>query len=139
MKARFLDSRGRNNNHRKKTTTDTGTCSNLDFDRIQNDVTSCLDAVMKVISPSVVEETVAMECLVSNTPDVGPNPPLPMLKANSAGNAPGKPSYATATGKPSGNKVNVRTLFTPKGNGINVVVLVDSIRAISKRFANTAY
>nr|GEU49997.1 Myc-type, basic helix-loop-helix (bHLH) domain-containing protein [Tanacetum cinerariifolium] len=36
-------------------------------------------------------------------------------------------------------KVNVRTLFTPEGNGIDVVVLVDSIRAISKRFANTPY
>ncbi|GJZ72885.1 cytokinin dehydrogenase 3-like protein [Tanacetum coccineum] len=56
-----------------------------------------------------------------------------------AGNAPSKPSYATATGKPSGKKVNVRTLYTPGGNGIDVVVLVDSIRAISERFANTAY
>ncbi|GKC20767.1 retrotransposon protein, putative, ty1-copia subclass [Tanacetum coccineum] len=51
----------------------------------------------------------------------------------------GKPSYATATGKPSGKKVNVHTLYTPGGNGINVVVLVDSICAISERFANTAY
>ncbi|GKA98670.1 cytokinin dehydrogenase 3-like protein [Tanacetum coccineum] len=41
--------------------------------------------------------------------------------------------------KPSGKKVNVHTLFTPGGNGIDVVVLVDSIRAISERFANTAY
>nr|GEV43668.1 hypothetical protein [Tanacetum cinerariifolium] len=56
-----------------------------------------------------------------------------------AGNSPGKPSYATATGKPSGKKVNVRTLHTPGGNGIDVVVLVDSIRAIRERFANTAY
>ncbi|GJV39491.1 BTB/POZ/MATH-domains containing protein [Tanacetum coccineum] len=56
-----------------------------------------------------------------------------------AGNAPGKSSYANITGKPSGKKVNVRTLFTPGGNGIDVVVSVDSIRAISERFANTAY
>nr|GEV80388.1 hypothetical protein [Tanacetum cinerariifolium] len=56
-----------------------------------------------------------------------------------AGNAPGKSSYANVTCKPSGKKVNVRTLFTPAGNRIDVVVLVDSIRAISKRFANTAY
>ncbi|GJZ63462.1 hypothetical protein Tco_0619883 [Tanacetum coccineum] len=46
---------------------------------------------------------------------------------------------ANITGKPSMKKVNVRTLFTPKGNGIDVVVPVDSIRAISERFANTAY
>ncbi|GJW40722.1 retrovirus-related pol polyprotein from transposon TNT 1-94 [Tanacetum coccineum] len=139
MKAGFLDSGGRNNNHRKKTTTDTGTCSTSDSDGIQNDVTPRVDAVIKVVSPSVVEETVTMECLVANTPDVGPNPPLPTHEANFAGNAPGKPSYATATGKPSGKKVNVRTLFTPGGNGIDVVVPVDSIRAISERFANTAY
>ncbi|GKA56294.1 kinase-like domain, phloem protein 2-like protein, partial [Tanacetum coccineum] len=40
---------------------------------------------------------------------------------------------------PSGKKVTVRTLFTPGGNGIDVVVPVDSIRAISERFANTTY
>nr|GEV43720.1 hypothetical protein [Tanacetum cinerariifolium] len=55
------------------------------------------------------------------------------------GNTPGKSSYANITGKPSVKKVNVRTLFTPGGNGIDVVVLVDSIHAISKRFSNTAY
>ncbi|GJV93214.1 nucleotide-diphospho-sugar transferase [Tanacetum coccineum] len=52
--------------------------------------------------------------------------------AISAGNVPGKPSYATVCGKPNGKKVNVRTLFTPGGNGINVVVLVDSIRASTR-------
>ncbi|GKB95872.1 beta-caryophyllene synthase [Tanacetum coccineum] len=56
-----------------------------------------------------------------------------------AGNAPSKSSYANITGKASGKKVNVRTLFTPGGNGIDVLVPVDSIRAISERFSNTAY
>ncbi|GJX67790.1 beta-caryophyllene synthase [Tanacetum coccineum] len=53
--------------------------------------------------------------------------------------APGKSSYANITGKPSGKKVNVHTLFTPGGYGIDVVVPVDSIRTICERFANTAY
>nr|GEU31384.1 hypothetical protein [Tanacetum cinerariifolium] len=107
---------------------------------ILNDATTRVDAAMKVVSPSVVEETIAMECLVVNTPCVGPNPPPPTHEANApAGNALGKRSYATATGKPSGKKVNVRTLYTPGGNGIDVAVLVDYIRAISERFANTAY
>ncbi|GJV49079.1 cytokinin dehydrogenase 3-like protein [Tanacetum coccineum] len=62
------------------------------------------------------------------------------VEANATtGNAPGKPSYATATGKTSRKKVNVRTLYTPKGNVIDVVILVDSICAVSERFANTAY
>nr|GEY63013.1 hypothetical protein [Tanacetum cinerariifolium] len=56
-----------------------------------------------------------------------------------AGNAPGKSSYANITGKPCGKKVNVCTLFTPEGNGIDVVVLVDSIHAISERFTNIAH
>nr|GEX39529.1 hypothetical protein [Tanacetum cinerariifolium] len=85
------------------------------------------------------EETVAMESPVVNTSYLGSNPPLPSHEAISTGNAPGKPSYTNATGKPSGTKVNIRTLYTPGGNGIDVVVLVESIRSISNRFANTAY
>ncbi|GJZ98772.1 glucomannan 4-beta-mannosyltransferase 9-like protein [Tanacetum coccineum] len=136
----FLDAGRRNNNHRKKTTTDTGTCSASGSDGILNDATPCVDAAMKDVSPYVVEETVAMECHMVNTPDVGLNLPLPIQEENAlAGNAPGKPSYATATGKTSRKKVNVHTLYTPEGNGIDVVVLVDSICVVSERFANTAY
>nr|GEZ42154.1 hypothetical protein [Tanacetum cinerariifolium] len=115
----------------RMTTTDTGTCSTLGSNGILNDASPCVDAAMKDVSPSVVEETVAMECPMVNNPDVGPNPPLPTQEANATtGNAPGKPSYATATGKTSGKKVNVRTLYTPEGNGIDVVIPVDSIRAV---------
>nr|GEY11942.1 hypothetical protein [Tanacetum cinerariifolium] len=56
-----------------------------------------------------------------------------------ARNAYGKSSYANVTGKPSGKKLNICTFFTPGGNGNNVVVSVESIRAISERFANTTY
>ncbi|GJU77038.1 ribonuclease H-like domain, reverse transcriptase, RNA-dependent DNA polymerase [Tanacetum coccineum] len=41
--------------------------------------------------------------------------------------------------KLSGKRLNFRTLFTPVGNGIDVVVLVESIRTTSERFANPAY
>ncbi|GKA83878.1 hypothetical protein Tco_0805473, partial [Tanacetum coccineum] len=71
----------------------------------------------EVISPFVVDDTVA----------------------TSAGNAPSSSLYANVTSKPSGKKLNFRTLFTPGGNGIDVVVLVESIRTISERFANTSY
>ncbi|GJZ51403.1 hypothetical protein Tco_0605918 [Tanacetum coccineum] len=109
-------------------------------DGILNDATPRVDAAMKVVSPSVVEETIAMEFPMVNTLGVGPNPLPPTQEANApAGNAPGKTSYATVTGKPSGKKVNYCTLYTPGGNGIDVVVLVDSIRAISERFDNTTY
>ncbi|GKC98095.1 pyruvate, phosphate dikinase, chloroplastic [Tanacetum coccineum] len=75
------------------------------------------NAAMEVESPLVVEETVEKENLshVVNTSDLGSYPPLPTQETTSAGNAPGK------------------------GDGIDVVVPVESIRAISKRFFNTAY
>ncbi|GJT72221.1 hypothetical protein Tco_1031507 [Tanacetum coccineum] len=41
--------------------------------------------------------------------------------------------------EPSRKAMNFRTLLTPAGNGVDVVVLMESIRAISDRFANTAY
>ncbi|GJS80903.1 retrotransposon protein, putative, ty1-copia subclass, partial [Tanacetum coccineum] len=78
-------------------------------------------------------------CSLEDTSVMGSFPPLPTQVTTSASNAPGKSSYANITGKPSGKKVNVRTLFTPEGNRIDVLVLVDSIHAINKRFANIAY
>ncbi|GJQ99022.1 retrovirus-related pol polyprotein from transposon TNT 1-94 [Tanacetum coccineum] len=73
--------------------------------------------VMKGVTPSMIDMTVI----------------------TSVSNALGKSSYANITGKPCGKKVNIRTLFTPGGNGIDVVFPVDSIRVISERFANTSY
>nr|GEU75405.1 retrovirus-related Pol polyprotein from transposon TNT 1-94 [Tanacetum cinerariifolium] len=67
-------------------------------DGILNDATS-LVTEEEVVSSSVVDET----------------------GTTTAGNTPGKSSYANVTGKPSGTKVNFRTLFTPRGNGIDVV------------------
>nr|GEW09901.1 hypothetical protein [Tanacetum cinerariifolium] len=139
MKRGFLDAGGRNNNHRKKTTTNTDTCL-ASGDETLNDATTRVDAVMKVVSPLVVEETIAIDSPMVNTLGVGSNPPPPTQEANApAGNALGKPSYATDTNKSSGKKVNVRTLYTPEGDRIDVVVLVHSICSISERFANTAY
>nr|GEZ67941.1 hypothetical protein [Tanacetum cinerariifolium] len=91
-------------------------------------------AAKEVVSPSVVDKNVAKDIIV-----LGSFPPLPTHVTTSAGNAPGMSLYANITGKPSGKKVKVRTLFTPRDNGIDVVVPVDSIRAISERFAYTTY
>ncbi|GJX42723.1 hypothetical protein Tco_0257713 [Tanacetum coccineum] len=74
-----------------------------------------------------------------DTSGLGSYPPLPTQETTTTGNAPGKSSYANVTGKLSGKKLNIRTLFTPGANGIDVVVSVEFIQAISDRFANTAY
>ncbi|GKC55947.1 nucleotide-diphospho-sugar transferase [Tanacetum coccineum] len=47
-------------------------------------------------------------------------PTLTTPVTSTAGSAPGKSSYVNITGKPSAKKVNVRTLFTPRGIGIDV-------------------
>ncbi|GJR05506.1 retrotransposon protein, putative, ty1-copia subclass [Tanacetum coccineum] len=105
-----------------------------------NEVTP-VSVVKEVETPYVVNRTVEKEKLssVEDTTVLGSFPPLSTPVTTSAGNAPGKSSYANVTGKSSGKKLNIRTLFTPGGNGIDVVVPMKSIRAISKRFVNIAY
>nr|GEX90692.1 hypothetical protein [Tanacetum cinerariifolium] len=87
----------------------------------------------KGVTPSVVDMTIEMgkHNSLDDTTVSESFPPL-STPVNTAGNAPGKSSYANITSKPSGKKVNVCTLFTPEGNGIDVVVPVDFIRAVSK-------
>ncbi|GKE34127.1 retrotransposon protein, putative, ty1-copia subclass, partial [Tanacetum coccineum] len=112
----------------------------LESDGTLNDVTPVF-AVIEGVTPSVVDMDVEKEKLSSleDTAILGSFPPLPTQVTTSAGNAPGKFSYANVTGKPSRKKLNIRTLFTPGVNGIHVVVSVESIRSISYRFANTTY
>ncbi|GJS86779.1 beta-caryophyllene synthase [Tanacetum coccineum] len=102
-----------------------------------------LDATPRIakeaISPTVVDDTMEKEKLSPVVTTTESYPPLPTQDTTSASNAPGKSSYANVTSKPSGKKLNIRTLFTPGDNRIDVVVPVESIRAISDRFANTAY
>ncbi|GJX04268.1 hypothetical protein Tco_0190184, partial [Tanacetum coccineum] len=93
-----------------------------------NDDTPCVDVVEEVVSPSVVDDTVEKEKLSPVVTTTESYPPLPMQVTTSAGNAYGKSSYANVTGKPSGKKLIFHTLFTPEGNGIDVVVPVESIR-----------
>nr|GEW96193.1 hypothetical protein [Tanacetum cinerariifolium] len=111
----LLDLGGRNNNHRKRINTDTCTSLVSYLDRILNDGTPRVDIAKKVVSPSVVEETVVKEKLshVENTIVLGSKQQLPMRDSTSASNAFGNSLYANVTGKPSGTKLNFRTLFTP--------------------------
>ncbi|GKA56845.1 auxilin-like protein [Tanacetum coccineum] len=100
------------------------------------------------ISPSVIVETVVKEkqssLVDTSIPNVeksglGSYPPLPTHGSTPAGNTPGMSLYANVTSAPSRKALNFCTLFTQGGNGVDVVVPVESIRAISERFANTAY
>ncbi|GJW09243.1 hypothetical protein Tco_1575070 [Tanacetum coccineum] len=112
----------------------------LQGQRSKDTLVGVASAVREGVTPSVVDMMTKKDKLSSLEDTTVPEsfPPLSM-PVSTVGNTPGKSSYANITGKPSGKKVNVRTLFTPGGNEIDVVVPVDSIRAISKRFANKTY
>nr|GEU57412.1 hypothetical protein [Tanacetum cinerariifolium] len=86
-----------------------------------------------VVSSPTVDENVDS---TMNTEDVnvGQTPTSPTVNSK-----PGT-SYVNLFTTGLGRKaMNFHTLFTSKGNGVDVVVSVESIRAISARFANTVY
>ncbi|GJZ01992.1 putative reverse transcriptase domain-containing protein [Tanacetum coccineum] len=143
MNRSFLDSRGWNNNHRKKANVDIGIGVVTEPYGMMNDANPRVDASAAKEDGSpyvvVVDENVAKEKLCPLMDTSGSYSLLPTQATSSAGNAPGKSSYANVTSKLSGKKLNFHTLFTPGGNGIDVVVPLESIRAISERFANTTY
>nr|GEV42322.1 hypothetical protein [Tanacetum cinerariifolium] len=129
------------NGNKRNTTSSIGLSTESD-DTMNDDTLVCVTSFgQEGVTPSVVDMTVVMEKqnYLDDTIVSKYFPPLSTQVTSTAGNAPGKSSYANITSKPSRKKVNVRTLFTLEGKGIDVVVLVDSICAISERFANTAY
>nr|GEU35796.1 hypothetical protein [Tanacetum cinerariifolium] len=98
--------------------------------------------VMEGVTPSMTDMILEKDKLSSleDTTVLGYFSPLSMpvttLAGNALDNAHGKSLYANITGKPSGKKVNVHNFFKPGCNGIDVIVLVDSIRAASDNDGN---
>ncbi|GKB62433.1 hypothetical protein Tco_0918619 [Tanacetum coccineum] len=118
---------------------DEGTKVSVDATKMLSDV-NCSGPTAHIIATNVtVNMAMKKQSSLVDTTGLGSYPPLPKHVSTSVGNAPSKSSYANVTGKPSGKKLNFHTLFTQGGNGIDVVVPVESIRTISERFANTAY
>nr|GEU37801.1 hypothetical protein [Tanacetum cinerariifolium] len=103
------------------------------LDGILNEVTPV--SVNEGVTPSVVDMTVEMENISSleDTTILGSFQPLSTSVTTTAGNSPGKSSYANVTGKPSRKKLNIRTLFTPGGGGGGKYGLVHSMFSSSTR------
>ncbi|GKD89748.1 hypothetical protein Tco_1365255, partial [Tanacetum coccineum] len=122
-------------------TTDIGVSTKSDDTMNEDTLVGVASVVKEGVTPSVVDMTAEMEKLsyLEDTTVLGSFLSLSTLVTTTADNAPGKSSYANVTGKQSWKKLNFCTLFTPGGNGIDMVVPVESIQAISERFANTAY
>ncbi|GJY69342.1 putative reverse transcriptase domain-containing protein, partial [Tanacetum coccineum] len=126
-----------------------GIGSVMESDGTLNDATLLVDSVEKEVVLPSIDETVAKD----------KKTPSPTQETPSAGNAPVKSSYSIVTGKLIKAKLNFHTtcgfflgkrvaypvvkaiserfVNTPGGNGIDVIVLVESIKAISERFVNT--
>ncbi|GKC94965.1 hypothetical protein Tco_1160407, partial [Tanacetum coccineum] len=108
--------------NRNKTNTSSSIGVSTESDDTMNEDTSVgvASAVKEGVTPSVVDMTMKMEKISSlkDTTVLGSFPPLSKPVTTTAGNAPGKSSYANVTDKP----------ITPRGNGIDVVVPVESIR-----------
>nr|GFB15276.1 hypothetical protein [Tanacetum cinerariifolium] len=106
----------------------------------RNDANAFKEVVLPFDEPVVME---VQSLLVDQTNAMKSGresyPSLPMQGTTLSGNTPGKSSYATVIGESSRKALNFHTLYTPEGNEIDVVVLVESIRAVSDRFANSAY
>ncbi|GJV24583.1 nucleotide-diphospho-sugar transferase [Tanacetum coccineum] len=66
------------------------------------DVPPIVEPVAMEVQSPLVDQTNALNTCR------GSYPPLPMQETYSAGNAPGKSSYANVTGKPNGKKLNIR-------------------------------
>ncbi|GJV45611.1 hypothetical protein Tco_1430147 [Tanacetum coccineum] len=66
----------------------------------------------------------------NNVPKIGPT---------LTGNTSGMSLYANITSVPSRKALNFCTLFKLGGNGVDVVIIVESIRAISDQIANMEY
>ncbi|GJZ53778.1 beta-caryophyllene synthase [Tanacetum coccineum] len=118
---------------------DEGTKVSVDATKTLSDVNSSGPTAHIVAINVTVNMAMKKQSSLVDTTSLASYPPLPKQVSTSAGNAYGKSSYANVIGKPSGKKLIFHTLFTPEGNGIDVVVPVESIRTISERFANTIY
>nr|GEY76900.1 hypothetical protein [Tanacetum cinerariifolium] len=129
--------------NRNKMITTLSTALSMEIDDTMNEDTMVVIApdVKEIAITHVVDMTAEKEkqCILDDTTVLGSFPPLPTQVTTSTGNSPSKSSYANVTGKPREKKLNIRTLFTSRGNGIDVVVPVESIQAISDQFANTTY
>ncbi|GJZ58246.1 hypothetical protein Tco_0613740 [Tanacetum coccineum] len=113
---------------------DSESAGNLEPAKVQD---SIINEPIRIESFPTIYEAHGIQTSVSNAEnmnDVGTT-----VGPNLAGNILGMSSYANVTSAPSRKALNFHTLFTPRGNRVDVVVPVESIRAISDEFANTAY
>nr|GEV14077.1 hypothetical protein [Tanacetum cinerariifolium] len=94
----------------------------VEVERSDGVTPSVVDMMVEIGKHKSLDDTIFLEYF----------PPL-FMHVNTAGNTPGKSSYANITSKPSMKKVNVHTLFTP-GEGAYPVVANYNTSLILKKW-----
>ncbi|GJT53627.1 RNA-directed DNA polymerase, eukaryota, reverse transcriptase zinc-binding domain protein [Tanacetum coccineum] len=84
------------------------------------------------VEPEKQSSLVDTSILNFENTDLRSYPPSPTQGSTPTGNTPGMSSYANVTGVPNRKALNFHTLYTSGGNGVDVVMPIESIRAISK-------
>nr|GEW59833.1 hypothetical protein [Tanacetum cinerariifolium] len=118
------------NRNKTNTTSSIGLC--MESDGTMNEDTPFVVAsiVKEVITSSVIDMTAKKEkkSSLEDTTGLEPFPPLSTQGTTMAGNAPGKSSYDNVMDKPSRNKLNFHTLFTPRGKQVAYPVVANYVR-----------
>nr|GEZ45528.1 hypothetical protein [Tanacetum cinerariifolium] len=129
------------NRNKKSTSSSICVSTNSEYNMNDDTPTRVASVVQEGVTSYVVDMTIEMgkQNSLDNNTILDSFPLLSTPVTTTACNAPVKSLYANIIGKLSGKKVYDCTLCIPGGNGIDVVVLVDSIHVISERFANTVY
>nr|GEX97899.1 hypothetical protein [Tanacetum cinerariifolium] len=126
---------------RKKTNADANTGSFTKYNGNRNDANPLKEVVLPFDEPVVMEvKSLFVDQTITVKSGRESYPPLPTQGTTPSGNTPGKLSHATVIGESSRKALNFHTLYTlGEENEIDVVMPVESIRAVSDRFENSAY
>ncbi|GJR31842.1 hypothetical protein Tco_1108074 [Tanacetum coccineum] len=143
MKSRFLDSGGGGGKKKKSNanaTSSSGLDSNFPSLSVVAGSVSSQDEGLNEGNIVTVGTTGQAANVVVVPRDMSATNTLVNADLNNYGSIlSGPTSYAKVNGEPSRKSVIFLTLITSAGNGVDVVVPLESIRAISERFVDTAY
>nr|GEV16681.1 hypothetical protein [Tanacetum cinerariifolium] len=118
--------------NRNKKSTSSGICVSTDSeDNINDDTPAGVASVIQEgVTSSLVDMTIEMgkQNSLDDTTVLESFPPLSTSVTTTTCNAHGKSLYSNITGKLSGKKVNVRTLFIPWGKKVAYPVVANYVR-----------
>ncbi|GJX43099.1 hypothetical protein Tco_0259775 [Tanacetum coccineum] len=152
MQNNFLDSSGRGSNQKKKASCVGEVGRNMHAGNNEGD-SSCWNVNKLYVGHTTVNAADFGNCnecgnvATTSTPNVEHVSSTIRVLANDVTKGPvltentkGHVSFTKlVTGEPNRKNANFHTLLAPSGNGVDVAISLESVRAVSKRFANLVY